>query len=263
MTVKPGRLLLGRIHEKFTMPPESAGKIEGRSSFARMGLMVHCTGDLINPGWRGHMPLQLVNLGPNPIKFFPYVPICQLKLVKLSGRPERLYGERELQSKYMDDDGGPSYWWRDKRIKHLQKSLGEIDVAIAVQNKVLDTIGFQEPEVLERFEKFVSKVPSGDFENAEAVLSSFAKSEDRRRSLDRLIKAILSGLFPLFLALSLGSLLQRPVGPWHIVFWGAAVISLPISFVGFRIELAGYLGKGELQRLAYELESRKEPQSCD
>lgn len=143
ITIKPDRLLLGRIYEKFAMPVQSAGEIEGRSSFARMGLMVHCTGDFINPGYRGHMPLQLVNLGPNAIKVFPYVPICQLKLVRLSGRPARLYGERELQSKYMDDDGGPSYWWRDKRIRRLQKTLGEIDIAIAIQNSILDTIGFR------------------------------------------------------------------------------------------------------------------------
>jgi len=253
ITLKPGKLLLGRIHEKFTIPVECAGKIEGRSSFARMGLMIHCTGDFINPGYRGHMPLQLVNLGSNAIKIFPYLPICQMKLVRLSGKPERLYGERELQSKYMDDDGGPSYWWRDKRMKKLQEKLGEVDIAIAIQDDILETIGVQEPELIERFERLVGEMPGADLENAEALLDSFAKSEDRRRFRVRLAKAVLSALFPFFLSISLGCLVEQPIGPIHIAFWIATVIALPISWCAFRFELGECLGEKELWRIRQSL----------
>lgn len=253
ITIRPGHLLLGCIYEKFTVPTECAGKIEGTSSFARMGLMVHCTGDFINPGYRGHMPLQLVNLGPNPIKVFPYLPICQLKLVRLSGRPDHIYGERELQSKYMDDDGGPSYWWRDKRIKQLQQTLGEVDIALTIQNNILDTIGFQEPEVLERFERLVAKLPSADLENANMLLDTFAKSEDRQRFRDRMAKSVLCALFPLFLSLSLGCLVEQPIGRWHIAFWVAAAISLPVSLLAYRYELGDYFGERELWELRHNL----------
>lgn len=263
ITIKPGKLLLGCIYEKFSIPPECAGKIEGRSSFARMGLAVHCTGDFINPGYRGHMPLQLVNLGPNPIRVFPYLPICQLKLIRLSGIPDHLYGERELQSKYMDDDGGPSYWWRDKRIKYLQQTLGERDIALAIQNDILDTIGFQEPEVLERLERLVAKLPSADLENAETLLDAFAKSEDRRHFWGRLVKSVLCALFPLSASLALGCLVEQPVGPWHIAFWIAVPVTLPISLLAFRYELGECLGKRELQRLRRELEPGAGGQPCE
>lgn len=246
VTIKPGGFILARIHEIFTIPVDCAGKIEGRSSFARMGLMIHCTGDFINPGWRGHMPLQLVNFNPNPIKLFPYIPICQLKLVKLSGIPQRLYGERELQSKYMDDDGGPSYWWRDKRIKRLQKTFGDVDVSIAIQRDVLDTIGIQEPEVLERFDNCVREKRVCDIENAETLLDEFAKDENQRKLRDSLAKNALTSLFPFFLAISVGSFLEQPIGFWHYLFWLITCVSGPISYFALRYELGSYLTSKEL-----------------
>ncbi len=72
LTIKPGQMLLGRTYERFTVPPNIAGQIIGRSSFARMGLSVHCSSGFINPGWQGHMPLQRVNNGPHIIKVFPF-----------------------------------------------------------------------------------------------------------------------------------------------------------------------------------------------
>ena len=92
-TLKPGQIVMGRIYERFRIPPGYAGKIEGRSSFARLGLMVHCTGDFINPGWQGYMPLQLFNAGPYPLRLTPFLDVCQLMLVQLSGESERTYGE--------------------------------------------------------------------------------------------------------------------------------------------------------------------------
>lgn len=71
ITVKPGEMILGRTFEKFTVPNGFAGKLEGRVSFSRLGLSVHCTGDFINPGWRGRMPLQIVNHGVVPITLAP------------------------------------------------------------------------------------------------------------------------------------------------------------------------------------------------
>lgn len=178
ITLKPGKLLLGRVAAKFTIPKDCAGKIEGRSSFARMGLGIHCTCDYINPGYRGHMPLELYNYGPNPIKIFPYIPICQLILIRLSSETNRLYGVEELQSKYMDDDGGPSYWWRDKRIKSLQKVFSDKSVEIFVQEQLIEKIGVQEPEIIERFESLVEKKPEISNENADLLLEEFTKSEN-------------------------------------------------------------------------------------
>src|SRR5208337_5350450 len=97
--------------------------------------------------------------GTSAIRIFPFIPICQLILIKLTSLPSRLYGTEELQSKYMDDDGGPSYWWRDKRIRALQQVFTEKSVELFVQERILEKIGIQEPEIIERFERFITKKP--------------------------------------------------------------------------------------------------------
>lgn len=249
ITLRPGQLLLGRIYEKFTVPPDCAVKVSGRSSFARMGLLVNCDGDFANPGYRGYFPLQLVNLSPYSIKVFPYISICQIHLLRLSEVPERIYGDRSLQSKYMDDDGGPSYWWRDKYLSQLQKKFGEVDISVAIQNEIFEVIGPQEPEVIERFERLIATLPLSEVENSDTVLSAFAQSEGRLRFRESLIKAVATGAFLLFLSISLGSLLQNPITVFHYVFWGLTLVSLPVSFWGLQYKLGEYLDEKILQKL--------------
>src|SRR5580698_456054 len=169
ITLQPGEMLLGRTFEKFTIPRQYAGKIEGRSSFSRMGLAVHCTGDFINPGYRGRMPLEIVNFGRSAVRLFPLVPICQLIFIRLSSEPEVIYGE-DLSSKYMDDDGGPSYWWRDKRIRKLHDALGEHDVSERVQDELLKLMGPRDPELIERFEQVIRNLKREDLTNSEEIL---------------------------------------------------------------------------------------------
>ena len=234
ITIKPGELLLGRTYEAFTIPSEYAGKLEGRSSFARMGLAVHCSADFINPGYRGRMPLELVNFGRMAIRVFPLVPICQVMLVRLSAQPERVYGERELSSKYMDDDGGPSYWWRDKRICQLQEALREYDVSERIQAEVLDVIGPCEPELIERFERLVRSLPKVQMANADELLDCFAKAEDRSHLRERIFGAVKIGTAPMLITLvqiSLLSVFSQPFGWPHYALWGATLASIPLSIV--------------------------------
>lgn len=190
ITLKPGQMLLARTCEQFTIPKQCAGKIEGRSSFSRMGLAVHCTGDFINPGYRGHMPLQLVNQSAVPIRIFPFLPICQLMLVRLSSEPSHVYGEKELQSKYMNDDGGPSYWWRDKRIQTLIHTLAKFNVDIAVQEEIMHQVGVLEPEVIKRFEAYLERAKPADRENSDALLEAFARSETWRSRRFKTMRAL-------------------------------------------------------------------------
>ena len=145
LTIKPGQSVMARIYERVRTPPSCAGKIEGRSSYARLGLAIHCTGDFINPGWEGYMPLQLFNCGPYAIRVTPYVPLCQLILVKLSSRPDRTYGDVELNSKYVNDDGGPSLWWRDEQVRKLQERLGRIRTSEAINVKSSRLSGSKNP----------------------------------------------------------------------------------------------------------------------
>jgi deoxycytidine triphosphate deaminase len=219
ITLRPGRLLLGRVYEMFVIPKNCAGKIEGRSSFARLGLSVHCTADFLNPGYRGHMPLQLMNFSPNPIRIFPYLPICQLMLVPLAQQPAKTYGAAELQSKYMDDDGGPSYWWRDKRIAQVQAIFRSSDIALETQEFLLRRIGVVDPEIIERFERFVEHMPSAKRESADTILDTFSRGEDRLRVRDRITKGASYALFGIFGSATVGSFFIRPFGLLHYFIW--------------------------------------------
>jgi deoxycytidine triphosphate deaminase len=248
LTIKPNQVVMARIYEKFQMPPDHAGKIEGRSSFSRLGLSVHCSGDFINPGWAGFMPLQLVNDGPYPIRITPYVPLCQLMLVRLSSRPERGYGDPGLQSKYVNDDGGPSLWWRDKQIRKLQERLGEIHATERMQQRIVAHVGFESAEVIERFQHHVDNTRLKNIENADGLLDAFAKSEDRRRLRDNLLIAL-----PAIAAGGLLGSLFASLALWHVVVIALALVSLPLALSAWVRRDAGYLGTRELR------EARKRP----
>jgi deoxycytidine triphosphate deaminase len=183
ITIGSSELLLGRTLEEFEVPNGYAAELTGRSSFARLGLMVNATGGFINPGWRGRMPLQLVNFSPNPIRLVPGLPICQVRFVKLSDLAEKPYGHPDLQSKYLNDDGGPSYWWRDKRIKKLHSLLSEKFVEERIQREIEQSIGPCEPEVIERLERLVARMRVDEMQSVESVLERFAEKEAGRRSL--------------------------------------------------------------------------------
>ena len=194
------------------------------------------------------MPLQLVNLSPTPIRLVPYLPVCQMRLFQLTSPPERHYGEEELQSKYMEDDGGPSYWWRDKRIRQLHRKLGQVDVGLATQNQILGLIGDQEPEVVERLERLLSHMQLGKLDNADSVLESFAKKEERRRLTRRLLINGARAACPLLLGVGLGSLFAQPFGWWHYMLWVGAGLSLPISVYAVTRSVGDHFGRDELEQ---------------
>ena len=249
VVIRPRQMILARVYEEFSVPREYSAEIIGRSSFARMGLMIHCSDGFINPGYRGHMPLQLINFNSSSIRVVPYVPICQLRVFKLTSESEKVYGDTELQSKYLNDDGGPSYWWRDKRIKRLHEKLGETNVEVAIQEQIMQQIGPREPELIERLERHLDHTTPAERSNAHALLESFAKKESRRVLRRKAILAVTRGCFPLFLALVLGSLFSQPLGRLHAAAAAAAVLSLPVSWFGLRMEVGDHLTASELERI--------------
>jgi deoxycytidine triphosphate deaminase len=244
LTIRPGQVLMARIYERFSVPAKCAGKIEGRSSYARLGLFVHATGDFINPGWGGYMPLQLFNSGPYPITIAPYLPICQLKLVRLSSEPERSYGDASLASKYVNDDGGPSFWWRDRQVRALQERLGEIHAPTRLVKEVIEQVKFEDPELLARFQSFVRTQRVEQLDNSDSLLSRFSTRETRRRRLDRLS----IGAFPLLASVAFGIIFVSPVSTLHWVIWIATALSVPVSLRGLALTDSDYFGRKELIR---------------
>ena len=92
--LRPNHLVLGRTLERVELPilPEGrclAARVEGKSSYARCGLLVHFTAPTIHAGFAGTITLELINLGPCNISLYPGTPICQLILEMVCGTPFR------------------------------------------------------------------------------------------------------------------------------------------------------------------------------
>ncbi|HWT92980.1 MAG TPA: dCTP deaminase [Solirubrobacteraceae bacterium] len=248
ITLKPGQIAMGRIYERFRVPPGYAGKIEGRSSFARLGLSIHCTGDFVNPGWEGFMPLQLYNAGPYPLRLTPFLSVCQLMLIPLSSTSERSYGDTALQSKYANDDGGPSLWWRDERVRQLQKRLGEFHATERMQQDIIDLVRFENPDVLERFQDYVRRRRVGDVENAEQVLEDFSQREGKLRLADNVAIAA-----PAVLASAFIGGLFADIGTLQFMLGGLTIASFYAAFSAYVRRGSGYLDAPSL------LAARKRP----
>ncbi len=100
----PGELSLAVTLESIIMPDDLVGWLDGRSSLARLGLMVHVTSHRIDPGWHGNIVLEFYNSGKLPLALRPGMFIGALSFEPLSGPAERPYNRRH-DAKYQDQKG--------------------------------------------------------------------------------------------------------------------------------------------------------------
>ena len=101
----PGEFVLGSTYEKVTLPDDVAARLEGKSSLGRLGLLTHSTAGFIDPGFTGHVTLELSNVATLPIKLWPGMKIGQLCFFRLSSPAERPYGSSEYSSRYQGQRG--------------------------------------------------------------------------------------------------------------------------------------------------------------
>lgn len=97
----PGELALAVTYETVTLPADIVGWLDGRSSLARLGLMVHVTAHRIDPGWQGKIVLEFFNSGKLPLALRPHMTIGALNFERLSSAVARPYNQRE-NAKYKD-----------------------------------------------------------------------------------------------------------------------------------------------------------------
>ncbi|MCG9739140.1 dCTP deaminase [Shewanella insulae] len=97
----PGELALAVTHESLTLPADIVGWLDGRSSLARLGLMVHVTAHRIDPGWQGKIVLEFYNSGKLPLALKPMMTIGALNFERLSSPVARPYNKRK-SAKYRD-----------------------------------------------------------------------------------------------------------------------------------------------------------------
>src|SRR4051812_42509673 len=101
----PGEFALGSIYEVVTLPDDIAARVEGKSSLGRLGLLPHATAGFIDPGFSGHVTLELSNVATLPIKLWPGMKIGQLCFFQLSSPAEKPYGSSEYSSRYQGQRG--------------------------------------------------------------------------------------------------------------------------------------------------------------
>lgn len=96
----PGEFALGVTEEEIGVGNDVVGRLEGKSSLGRLGVIIHATAGYIDPGNRLHLTLELHNIGRLPVKLYPKMPIAQMAFSPLSSPCENPYGSAKLKSKY-------------------------------------------------------------------------------------------------------------------------------------------------------------------
>jgi dCTP deaminase len=110
----PGEFVLGSTLERVTLPDDLVARLEGKSSLGRLGLLIHSTAGFIDPGWDGHVTLELSNVANLPITIYYEMKIGQLSFVQLTEPAETPYGAGALGSKYQGQQGPtPSRYWQN------------------------------------------------------------------------------------------------------------------------------------------------------
>ncbi len=101
----PGEFVLGSTFEQVTLDPSIAARLEGKSSLGRLGLLTHSTAGFIDPGFSGHVTLELSNMATLPVKLWPGMKIGQLCFFQLTSPAEHPYGSAQYGSRYQGQRG--------------------------------------------------------------------------------------------------------------------------------------------------------------
>ncbi len=98
----PGEFVLGSTLEHVEVPDDLVARLEGKSSLGRIGLLIHSTAGYVDPGWKGHLTLELSNVSKLPITLYHRMKIGQISYLRLTTPADLLYGSAELGSKYQN-----------------------------------------------------------------------------------------------------------------------------------------------------------------
>ncbi len=167
----PGEFVLGSTLEYICLPLDIAARLEGRSSWGRLGVLVHATAGYIDPGFRGHITFELKNMGKVPIPLYPGVRMAQISFFQIQG------GNRGYQGKYQESFGVvPSRYFDDDEYKMIRE---------AIRGKK-----FYEDKIMQIFEMAESGVPLDQglqSENLpknliEAIYGAYQRKRDENQS---------------------------------------------------------------------------------
>lgn len=101
----PGEFVLASTLENIQIPDDIVGRLEGKSSLGRIGLLIHSTAGYVDPGWKGHLTLELSNVANLPVTLYSGMKIGQISFLRLSSPADNIYGSKNLESKYQGQTG--------------------------------------------------------------------------------------------------------------------------------------------------------------
>ena len=101
----PGEFVLGSTLERVALPVDLVARIEGKSSLGRLGLLIHSTAGFIDPGWDGHITLELSNVANLPITLYPGMKVGQISFLRMTTPADNPYGSTKVGSKYQGQRG--------------------------------------------------------------------------------------------------------------------------------------------------------------
>jgi dCTP deaminase len=101
----PGEFVLGSTSEYVKLPDDLVARLEGKSSLGRLGLLIHSTAGYVDPGFEGHLTLELSNVANLPITIYPDMKIGQISFFQLTSPAENPYGSSKVGSKYQGQRG--------------------------------------------------------------------------------------------------------------------------------------------------------------
>ena len=110
----PGEFVLGSTLERVRLPDDLVARLEGKSSLGRLGLLIHSTAGFIDPGWDGHVTLELSNVATLPITIYPEMKIGQISFMQMTEPAATPYGSTDIGSKYKGQQGPtPSRYYKN------------------------------------------------------------------------------------------------------------------------------------------------------
>lgn len=101
----PGEFVLGSTFERIGVPDDLVARVEGKSSLGRLGLLIHSTAGFVDPGFDGHITLELSNVANLPITLYPGMKIGQISFMRMTTPADHPYGTGALGSKYQGQRG--------------------------------------------------------------------------------------------------------------------------------------------------------------
>jgi dCTP deaminase len=105
LVLHPGEFVLGSTLERVALPDDLVGRLEGKSSLGRLGLLIHSTAGFVDAGFSGHLTLELSNVANLPIKVYPGMKIGQVSFLRMSTPADQPYGSQAVGSKYQHQRG--------------------------------------------------------------------------------------------------------------------------------------------------------------